>query len=97
MSLSIADETGLLDGIAAASAAKKLSLVRVMSKDTHNPVLLLCSEFSTSRGVQLVPIAEMIVGTDLDARYAFPDEVKALVDTETPCDIEVGISGFDKL
>ena len=97
MPLSSADEDGLLDGIRAAAAAKKLSLIRVMNKETYDPVLLLCSEFLTARGTQLVPIAEMIVGTNLDERYVFPDEIKALVAPQESPDIEVGISGVDKL
>lgn len=95
--LSSSDQAGFLDGIAVAAIARKLSFIRVLRKDTHDPVLLLCTEFLSDNKVQLIPVAELIVGTDLDERYIFPEETRELIDGHQRPGIDVGIPGFDTL
>ena len=95
--LSRSDETGLLDGIAVAAMMKKLALIRVLRKDTHDPVLLLCTEFVSGHSTQLIPIAEVTIGTDLDERYIFPEELQSLLGDPQRPGIDVGIPGFDTL
>lgn len=97
MPLSIDDENGMLDGINAAATDRRLSLIRAINRETGDGALLLCCTFNHGRKTQIVPIAEIIVGKDLDV-YQFPEEVRELISGPQPSgDIEVGIPGFDTL
>ena len=87
------DDKGLLDGIILCAQQGKLSLIQVISKQTGQPVLLLCCDFGMNGNKHLVPVSEMIVGNELETTYTFPDEFRELVNED---DLLVGVPGIDK-
>lgn len=97
MPLSTNDIPGILDGIKAASADNRLSIIHALNRETGDPVLLLTCTFGDKKPV-MVPIAEIIVGRDMDI-YQLPDELRDLLQPAAATSplLEVGIPGYDTL
>lgn len=68
------DQRDTLDGILLFAEQNALTLLAAKNKATGKDTALLCCPHVVDGSVKLVPVAEIILGDDINARYIVADK-----------------------